>query len=137
MLGGTTPRSALTPVNALVDLVFLGDLCLQFFLGYFDDRLRMWNFDHRSICARYVRGWFCADLLSIFPFDEVLSALGGAGARQVPFHLAQFLKLVRLASPRMQDRILMLLPVQISNQYKSLIKFVCALCLLIHLSACG
>ena len=140
VVGGAAHASPLWFVGNLVDLVFFVDLCLQFFLGYFDQKLNSWIFDQRYIASRYVHGWFGIDLASIFPFEAAAAGLTrghGGGLADYPFHLAQFLKLLRLASPRMQDRILSLLPVRISNQYKTLMKFACMVILLVHWVACG
>ena len=63
------PSSALFFLNLLVDLLFFIDLCLQFFLAYYDEDTRQWITDHSKIFYNYVTTWFLVDLVSIIPFS--------------------------------------------------------------------
>jgi hypothetical protein len=61
-------------INRVVDLVFLADLVIQFFLAYPDT-----HHGHRlikslsKIRAQYLRGWFAIDVVSLIPFDIIAS----------------------------------------------------------------
>ena len=48
------PHTALIAFNFAIDFLFLIDMSLQFFLGYWDHRLHMLIFDHRMIVNRWV-----------------------------------------------------------------------------------
>ena len=71
----TTWKSALFGVNRLVDLIFIKDMIMQFFVAYIDTAVgaRLVK-DLRKIRSRYFCGWFIIDLVSILPFD-VLSQI--------------------------------------------------------------
>ena len=68
-----TTWDLLFTVNRLIDLIFLKDMCMQFFLAYRLNTngggagLLIRNFS--SIRKNYLRSWFSIDLLSIIPFD--------------------------------------------------------------------
>lgn len=53
-------------VNLLVDLLFLGDVVLNFRTGFYVNG--MFNGDSKTICIRYLKGWFVLDLITSLPF---------------------------------------------------------------------
>lgn len=58
-------------------MIFLADLVLMFFttISENDDEEEI---DNRYIIAkRYLKGWFCIDLLSITPFDHLMGIVNG------------------------------------------------------------
>ena len=65
-------------LNRFVDLCFLADLVMNFFLAYYDAEKRLWVCSHRLIARRYLTGWFVLDLVSILPFDTVTLVMGSA-----------------------------------------------------------
>ena len=60
-------------VNRAVDLSFLCDMVMQFFLMYFDEDTLEYVADKRRIGWRYLSGWFLLDLVSVMPFDTIKS----------------------------------------------------------------
>jgi len=65
-----TKLDALFFVNRAVDLLFLWDMGIQFFLSY-ENELGETITDHRMIAGKYLRTWFFIDVVSICPFDIV------------------------------------------------------------------
>ncbi|KAH8071247.1 voltage-gated potassium channel [Aureococcus anophagefferens] len=72
----------LAVLNAMVDVMFLADLCLCFNTAFFEDNA--WVVDRRRIAVNYLRSWFLLDLLSILPY-QLVSAKSG------------FLKMIKMA----------------------------------------
>ena len=66
-----------TIINLMIDLSFLVDIILTFFTAYFDDvKLRLVT-NKKDLAWRYIKScWFFIDVLSIFPFEQVLKADG-------------------------------------------------------------
>ncbi|KAH8054192.1 voltage-gated potassium channel [Aureococcus anophagefferens] len=93
-LGGPPEQWAIWWINRLVDLVFIKDIGVQFFLPY-QDRTRG-NLVVRSrilIAKRYLRGWFWVDVVSVIPFDLIpVDALN----RLKAVRLVKLLKLLKL-----------------------------------------
>merc|ERR1719487_2279248 len=59
-------------LNRVVDVIFLIDMALQFFVMFqkktkFGQTLET---NHKRIMRHYVRGWFPLDFVSILPFDS-------------------------------------------------------------------
>ena len=71
----TTWKSALFGINRLVDLIFIKDMIMQFFVAYVDTAVgaRLVK-DLGRIRRKYLCSWFVIDLVSILPFD-VLSQI--------------------------------------------------------------
>lgn len=61
-------------LNRLVDVSFLGDMVLQFFMMYRDPKTNALVGQLGRITKHYLRGWFIIDFMSIFPFAEVAEA---------------------------------------------------------------
>ena len=64
-------RSVLSGVDWMLDIIFILDMCMQFFTSFYtkDGELIV---DRRQIATNYLKGWFLIDILSIFPFHEIL-----------------------------------------------------------------
>lgn len=77
--GARARRRRARPQRGSPDTGLPQDMVCQFFMGY-TDALGVWCTDRREIAARYLRGWFSIDLLSIMPFD-VIGVLTGACLR--------------------------------------------------------
>ena len=87
----TSASDGLFLVNRLVDIVFIMDICLSFFVMYrkqaagaFDmqDAVQMWEARYPQIAKRYLRGWFFIDVFSVAPssFDIIaLASVAGSG----------------------------------------------------------
>eukprot|EP00798_Chlamydomonas_sp_ICE-L_P012569 gene12569-15792_t len=65
-------------MEGLMNLFFLVDLILNFFLAYEHPATSEVITDHKLIAQRYVlSGWFWVDLLATFPSDFIIKALEG------------------------------------------------------------
>eukprot|EP00746_Dinoflagellata_sp_MGD_P079642 gnl/MRDRNA2_/MRDRNA2_31871_c0_seq1.p1 gnl/MRDRNA2_/MRDRNA2_31871_c0~~gnl/MRDRNA2_/MRDRNA2_31871_c0_seq1.p1 ORF type:complete len:844 (+),score=121.51 gnl/MRDRNA2_/MRDRNA2_31871_c0_seq1:124-2655(+) len=67
----TSELNALFVVNRFVDVVFLIDMCMQFFLKVEVNSRQgsTWIRDRKVLAMRYMKCWFWIDLVSILPFD--------------------------------------------------------------------
>ena len=97
-----TELDALFFVNRLVDLVFVSDMVMNFFLMYRENAELGGGMvrDKKRIRRHYLRGWFALDFISILPFDIVAfalrsSSLGKMKALRI-IRLLRLLKLVRI-----------------------------------------
>ena len=107
----SAPKSAAEPlfiINRMVDLVFVFDMCLQFFLCYrvttsastFKEDFR-WEYRLHKIATNYLRGWFFLDVLSIFPsaFDimpVVQGTSSGSMSNMKVLRVVRALRLIKL-----------------------------------------
>lgn len=86
-------------VNRLVDVIFITDIILQFFVAYYDEHLGGILVKSRSLIAkRYLRGWFTIDAVSSLPFDVINLFDTGAGSLTFlkSLRLLRLLKLFRV-----------------------------------------
>lgn len=58
-------------VNRVVDLAFLTDICLNFFLPYATSDNSKFITDHWRIVRHYLFGWFLVDVASVIPYDVI------------------------------------------------------------------
>ena len=100
-----TRFGALFVANRAVDLAFLSDLVMNFFLAYYDLNRRQWVCSHRRIALRYLSSWFFLDLASILPFDSITLAMEsssttttttGSGSRYSNLRVLRVVRLLRL-----------------------------------------
>ena len=78
----------------LVDIVFLIDMGLSFFTGFYDKRGdEVLNLT--AIRAKYMSGWFWIDFVAIFPF-EILILMAGFNLETSIFNLFKAPRLLRL-----------------------------------------
>jgi len=80
--------------NRFVDLCFLGDMGMNFVLPYQNDKGH-WVHGRWKIAARYMRGWFPLDAVSIFPFDMLGLITGSESASNLK--VLRVVRLLRLA----------------------------------------
>lgn len=128
-------------INRAVDLIFMLDMVLQFFLMYPKKSASGQSLEssHRRIVIHYLKGWFLIDLLSILPFDIVslvanLDALSKFKAVKV-IRLLRLLKLMRVLKA---SRVFRRLEVNLSFRYQklALCKFIVMMLLICHWLAC-
>ena len=74
-------------INRVLDLIFICDLVMQFFLAYQNgpEKGSTWVKSLPMIRKRYMKGWFAVDLLSVLPFWSIGMVINadqddGAGA---------------------------------------------------------
>jgi hypothetical protein len=66
------PGKAFKVISAWVDVTFLIDIILTFFTEVYDENNYTKINTHRDIAVRYLKGWFLFDIISIFPFEQVV-----------------------------------------------------------------
>merc|ERR1712100_557468 len=86
-------------LNQTVNIIFLTDMGMQFFLPYETkgvEGIRLVTC-RRSITMHYFKGWFIVDLVSILPFDMV-SCVGSSDNREdvAKLKIIRFVRLLRL-----------------------------------------
>jgi len=93
-LGGDPEQWAIWWLNRLVDVVFIKDIVVQFFLPYQDETRGGMVIRSRVLIAkRYLKGWFWIDFVSVIPFDLIpVDALNKLKA----VRLVKLLKLLKL-----------------------------------------
>jgi len=127
-------------INILVDMVFLIEMLLQFFLMYpmRTDCGHVLEHRHPHIVKRYVKTWFLVDLFSILPFDLVgllMQQNENPEFRQLKavkvVRLMRILKLVRMVKA---SRVFRRIEVRMSVTYQrlALLKFFTMLMLITH-----
>ena len=126
-------------INRVVDLFFITDMTLTFFIPYRDPESNVWVTSHRAISKRYLRSWFIIDLLSILPFDILGVVLASDSVQNVKalrlIRLLRLIKLLRLfRTSRVIGRWSPLIPIRYSVM--SLVKFAFAMLMTAHWLAC-
>ena len=125
-------------VNRLVDLVFLSDLLLQFFVAY-PDATGMLVKSRGAIAKRYLRGWFTIDAVSSLPV-EVITLFYGNGSKIGFLKSLRLLRLLKLARVIRASRILARWEAAAVFAFSyaeiSMYKFFCKLLLYAHWNAC-
>lgn len=90
---------ALFVLNRIVDIYFLCDMILQFFLMPQDENGRYIK-NQREVAMRYLKGWFIIDFVSVLPFDVIGMAADSDDASQLKvlrvIRVARLLKLLRI-----------------------------------------
>jgi lysylphosphatidylglycerol synthetase-like protein (DUF2156 family) len=83
-----------------IDFMFLIDIVLTFFTSYTDEMQNIEITDRKLIAARYLRGFFILDLLSIIPFDYLAqdesAAASDANSLLRIFKVGKLYKILRL-----------------------------------------
>jgi len=77
-----------------LDAVFLFDMVLTFFTAISHGRRLI--YDRRVIASSYLRGMFLPDLLSSFPFNEVVQSILGSGASLKALRMIRIIRVVRI-----------------------------------------
>jgi len=67
----TTEYNVLFGLNRIIDVFFITDMVLQFFLMYRDEEKGVLVKSQRAIIQAYMKGWFWIDLIAVLPFDMV------------------------------------------------------------------
>ena len=68
-----TTVNALFVVNQAVNVTFLIDIVVQFFLP-FQSSQGVWEKSHSSTAANYLKSWFVIDIVSVLPLDVATAA---------------------------------------------------------------
>jgi potassium voltage-gated channel Eag-related subfamily H protein 7 len=67
----STTVDGLFVINRLVDVFFICDMVIQFFLMYRDEEKGVLIKKQGAIIRVYMKGWFWIDLIAILPFDMI------------------------------------------------------------------
>ena len=73
-VGLETRFDALFVFNSIVNVIFMVDIVVQFFLPVVDKQTKELVRDHRELARRYLAFWFWIDVVSILPFDTLVLA---------------------------------------------------------------
>jgi len=135
----STSFNGLFVINRLIDLYFMADMCIQFFLMYRDEDKGTLIKDQSVIIRRYMLLWFWIDLVSILPFDLLSLVLDSDGLEKIKalrvVRLLRLAKLLRiLRAGRMFDRWESAIAVNYSML--TLVKFLFLTVIVAHWMAC-
>ena len=148
-----SPANAWFIVNRVVDLIFIVDMVLQFFIAYEDRRknkahgtgffyTREVIWDRRRICRHYLLGSFSVDLVSILPsFLDVLPLMtqeSNIGIDTRAMRALRVLRLIKLIRLMRAQRVISRVSsrISISHTSQTLISCLVAILLASHWYAC-
>ena len=121
-------------VNRILDAFFIMDFFLQFVLGYVDEQSGKVVTSLTQIRNRYLRSYFVIDVVSLFPFDQVVQSSSTPLLRAIKF--LRMLKLLRaLKANRIISRLLS--HVDVSHTTIKILKDIVVLLILIHFLVCA
>mmetsp|Transcript_104032 Transcript_104032/g.333449 ORF Transcript_104032/g.333449 Transcript_104032/m.333449 type:complete len:824 (+) Transcript_104032:59-2530(+) len=136
-----TKANVLFIVSSCIDTIFLIDIFINFCIMY-QKRTNfgfVWEHRQSAIAARYVKGWFAIDFISILPFDVVFLLSSSAYVQRMQaIKVIRLLRLVKLARLLRVVRLFRRFEVRTSISYGqlSLVKFFCILFIITHWLAC-
>ena len=130
-------------LNRLVDLIFITDTCLQFFLMYQDEH-GVWVNDFGKVVRHYLATWFTIDLVStlVAGLDIVLPLLQGddsdGSSRLELLRMFRILRLIKLARLLRASKVLQRWQTKLKLDYATLTVTRCITltCIVMHWSAC-
>ena len=126
-------------VNRTVDLVFLVDIVLNFFLMYVDRNTGKWVSQLKTIQYNYLRGTFFIDVISILPFDIVGIIMDSPAVSQLKvLRVLRLLKLAKLLRILRAGRLVRRLETTFSINYSvmQLYGFLATVLVVAHWLAC-
>eukprot|EP00931_Biecheleriopsis_adriatica_P007435 TRINITY_DN108714_c0_g1_i1.p1 TRINITY_DN108714_c0_g1~~TRINITY_DN108714_c0_g1_i1.p1 ORF type:complete len:714 (-),score=104.88 TRINITY_DN108714_c0_g1_i1:76-2217(-) len=128
-------------VSLCVDVIFLVDICLQFFTMYPMKKARGIEMEHRlhKIVVHYLTTWFPLDFITILPFDLIsLSLRIDALSQMNSLKILRLLRLLKLMRILKTSRVFHRLEIGLSVPYQrfALVKFLGILLLVCHWQTC-
>jgi hypothetical protein len=127
-------QRAFMVMNRLMDGFFVIDLFVQFVLGYVDNETQKVVTSLPKIRERYLRSYFVIDVVSLFPFDQVVESSSTPFLRAIKF--LRMLKLLRaMKANRIMGRLLS--HVDVSNWFIKVCKDLLALAIVMHCLVCA
>ena len=136
----TTLWSVLFWINRSVDLLFILDIFLNFFVAIVDPEDGQLVFHHPTIIKTYLKGWFTIDVISIMPFDllSIIFNNGEVGKLKI-LRVLRLLRLMKLLRILRAGRIFQRLETQYQIDYSKLelVKFVILALITSHWMACA
>ncbi|KAJ1451104.1 hypothetical protein M885DRAFT_530571 [Pelagophyceae sp. CCMP2097] len=138
-LQGPTRLGALFAVNQVINVIFIVDVVLQFFLHYQLPKKQAfsWVRHHRRIVRHYLQTWFCLDFISVLPMEVLSMGLPVFGALK-GVRLIRLLRLAKLLRIFRSSRLINRYRADMSISYGviSMIKFVMLTIFTSHFLAC-
>ena len=138
-LGLETKIDALFFVNQVINVIFMIDICIQFFLPVPDHSGELIR-NRKVIAKKYLCSWFAIDVVSVLPFDYVTigsdTTSGGPGLRS--FRLFRILRLAKLVRMLRASRIIQRWQnaIDLSSSEMSLLEILLAYSIFVHWFAC-
>ena len=127
-------------INRSVDVLFVIDIFLNFFVAIIDPEDGQLIFHHPTIIKTYLRGWFTIDVISITPFDliSLIYKDGSVGKLKI-LRVLRLLRLMKLLRILRAGRIFQRLETQYQIDYSQLelVKFVILALMTSHWMACA
>jgi len=130
-------------INRLVDLIFIVDMCLQFFIMYpvFSRFGRQLEYRRDKIAKNYLTGWFLIDFASILPVDMVAMLAGSHNTFLSSIKLVKVVRLLRLLKllrVLKTSKTVKRIEVRLALTYQTmnLVKFFAVLMMMGHWMAC-
>ena len=119
---------ALAVFSDFLDLFFVVDTVLNFFVAYEKEDMHHYEFDQRLVARRYLHSWFIPDAISVVP-TEILKRLFQSDAVFVfrAFRLLRLLKMLRMIrAGRILNRIVFqnAIPMELFALAKSLVPLI-------------
>ncbi|KAI7730083.1 hypothetical protein M8C21_022051, partial [Ambrosia artemisiifolia] len=92
----TQSHTQLYIADSIVDLFFVVDIVLTFFVAYFDSTTHLLVRDHKSIATRYLSTWFVMDFASTLPFELISYLFTGKHGMGLSYTVIGLLRFWRL-----------------------------------------
>jgi len=122
-------------VNRFVDMLFITDMVLQFFLMFHNENGRLIK-SHKRIRQRYMKGWFVIDFVTVLPFDMAKWVLDPSKVKII--RIIRLLRLFKLLRIVRASRIFARWETKLGIDHGKMMymKLFCTLTLLTHWFAC-
>lgn len=91
-----SPKRQLYIANNIVNLFFLIDIILTFFVAYVDSRTQLLVYNLRKIAIRYISTWFIMDIASTIPYEALGYFITGKLKLTLSYSLLCMLRFWRL-----------------------------------------
>ncbi|KAK6156985.1 hypothetical protein DH2020_011233 [Rehmannia glutinosa] len=93
---GSKTDTPLYIADNIVDIFFVVDIVLTFFVAYIDSTTQLLVRDSRKIAKRYLSTWFIMDVASTIPFETIAYLISGKHQAGVSFSVLGMLRFWRL-----------------------------------------
>ena len=67
-------NKARNTIETIIDSLFFCDITLNFITGYIDEMNRL-IMNQKKIAARYLKSWFCIDVIATVPFELIANMM--------------------------------------------------------------
>jgi len=135
----TPTDSWLFAANRLMDVVFINDMVMSFFLPFkrSEHLGGGWETDRGVIRSAYLRSWFALDLLSVLPF-ELISLLDSGFGKMKAFRIVRILRVLKMLRIVRASRLLRRWESHLNINYSTLniLKFVGIIGVVSHWMSC-